>query len=67
MDKSKTEKGEEYTKGDQTYPSLESMVLQCGFDMDFAYTDAALTSKANYEKKWNDSYIKSKEKATLVK
>ena len=54
--------GEQVKSKSQTYPSLEAMVLQCGFDMGFEYTDAALKSKANYITKESAAFIASKSK-----
>ena len=58
----KDKKGIQYNKRVQTYPSLEAMVLQCGFDMGFEYADAALKSKANYITKESTAFVASKSK-----
>ena len=61
-----TEKGVDVIKKKQTYPDIGAMVLQCGFKMDYEYTDAAMQSKAEYELHWNKSHLsklkKDKEK-----
>jgi len=62
-----TEKGKESIKSNKTYPSLEAMILQCGFDMGYSYSDAALKSKAEYEDDWNKSHLANKERAIAKK
>ena len=52
--------GKHTVKKRKTYPDIGSMVLQCGFKIDYEYTDAAMKSKADYEKRWNDSYLREK-------
>jgi len=55
-------KGNESIKATSCYPDIGSMIMQCGFDMGYEYTDAVMKSKSEYEKKWNDAHLKAKAK-----
>ena len=52
-----SETGKPVIKAKKTYPDIGSMVLQCSFKMDYEYTDAAMKSKAEYEKEWNRQHL----------
>ena len=54
--------GKPTVKKTKTYPDIGSMVMQCGFNINYEYTDAAMKSKAEYMKRWNDSALKAIEK-----
>ena len=49
--------GNQTTKKTKTYPDIGSMVMYCGFKMDYEYTDAAIKSKSDYEKEWNRQHL----------